>query len=191
MEPLMVIYLCLTIILLIVFGIVIHDKIVDRQERRTRSSGQDTENRQGPLLRQVIVDLGELPDDASFTQIKAVLDRAAFQTVPETIRCRALEVFGDEVSAAEWLTTRITAMGGQTPIDILTRAEGEEELLKVLGRIEHGVFSGRRKNRRHELLLRSLVVHKRRIETYFDEMANLSLSPQPLCASAGGDQSQP
>jgi len=137
----MVIYLCLTVVLLIVCGIVINDKIVDRRESRTRTSGQGTENRQNTMLRQVIVDLGELPDDASFTQIKAVLDQAAFQTVPETIRCRALEVFGDEASAAEWLTTRITALGGQTPIDLLMRAEGEEEVLKVLGRIEHGVFS--------------------------------------------------
>ena len=29
------------------------------------------------------------------------------------------------------------------------------------------------------MLLRSLVAHNRRIETYFEEMANLSLSPQP------------
>jgi len=141
MEPLMVIYLCLTIILLIVFGIVIHDKIVDRQESRTRTSGQDTENRQGPLLRQVIVDLGELPDDASFTEIKAAFVLVAFRTVPDPIRRRALEVFGGEEKAGEWLTTKITALGGQTPIDLLARAEGEEEVLKVLGRIEHGVFS--------------------------------------------------
>ena len=144
MEPLMVIYLCLTVIFLIVCAVILHDKIVDRRERkefRTRTSSQGAENHQGPLLRQVIVDLGELPDDASFTQIKAALDRAAFQTVPETIRCRALEVFGDEASAAEWLTTKITVLGGQTPIDLLARAEGEEEVLKVIGRIEHGVFS--------------------------------------------------
>ena len=31
----------------------------------------------------------------------------------------------------------------------------------------------------NELLLRSLVAHNRRIENYFDEMANLLLSPQP------------
>ena len=37
----------------------------------------------------------------------------------------------------------------------------------------------REENRRHNLLLRSLVAHSRRIETYFEEMANLSLSPQP------------
>ena len=31
----------------------------------------------------------------------------------------------------------------------------------------------------NELLLRSLVAHNRRIENYFEEMANLSFSPQP------------
>ena len=111
-----------------------------RNGSRTRTSmpGQATESRDS-MLRQVIA--GELPNDASFTQIKAVLDLAALRTVPDPIRRRALEVFGDEDKAGEWLTTKITALGGQTPIDTLTRAEGEDELLKVLGRIEHGVFS--------------------------------------------------
>jgi putative toxin-antitoxin system antitoxin component (TIGR02293 family) len=93
------------------------------------------------LLRQVIAGLGELPDDASFTQIKAALDRAAFQSVPESVRRRALDIFGDEASAAEWLTTRIVVLGGQTPVDTLMRVEGEEEVLGIFGRIEHGICS--------------------------------------------------
>ncbi len=112
-----------------------------RNGSRTRTSmpGQATESRDS-MLRQVIAGLEELPNDASFTQIKAVLDLAALRTVPDPIRRRALEVFGGEEKAGEWLTTRITVLGGQTPIDLLTRAEGED-VLKVLGRIEHGVFS--------------------------------------------------
>lgn len=129
MEPLVVIYLGLA---LIASMIILHDQIIDRRvwkEGRARASatGRTTENRQGFLLRQMITDLGELPDDASFTQIKAALDRAAFQTVPESVRRRALDIFGDEASAAEWLTTRIVALGGQTPVDTLMRANGEEE----------------------------------------------------------------
>jgi hypothetical protein len=103
--------------------------------------GQGTENHQGTMLRQVIVDLGELPDDASYSQIKAALDQVAFRSVPETIRCCALEVFGDEDKAGEWLTTKITVLGGQTPMDILISTEGEKEVHAILGRIEHGVFS--------------------------------------------------
>mgnify|MGYP000941389626 CR=1 FL=1 len=146
MEPLVVIYLGLSVFLLIACAIILHDQIIDRRVRKesralVSTTGRTTENRQGPLLRQVIADLEELPDDASFTQIKAALDRAAFQTLPESVRRRALEVFGDEASAAEWLTTRIVALGGQTPVDTLMRVGGEEEVLTILGRIEHGVFS--------------------------------------------------
>lgn len=146
MEPLGVIYLGLSVFLLIACAIILHDQIIDRRVRKesralASTTGRTTENRQGPLLRQVIAGLGELPDDASFTQIKAALDRAAFQAVPETLRRRVLEVFGDEASAAAWLTTKIMVMGGQTPIDTLMRADGEEEVLTILGRIEHGVFS--------------------------------------------------
>ncbi|MGE4345646.1 MAG: antitoxin Xre/MbcA/ParS toxin-binding domain-containing protein [Geoalkalibacter sp.] len=146
MEPLVVIYLGLSVFLLIACAIILHDKVIEWREQkesrtRTSTSVQVLENRQGPLQRQVIADLEELPDDASFTQIKAALDRAAFQTLPESVRRRALEVFGDEANAAEWLTTRIVALGGQTPVDTLLRANGEEEVLAVLGRIEHGVFS--------------------------------------------------
>jgi len=146
MEPLMVIYLCLTVILLIVVAIILHDKIVDRRERkecRPRASmpGQATENRQDSLLRQVLAGLEELPDDASYSQVKAVIDQAALETVPEALQRRALEVFGDKDKVAAWLTEKITVLGGQTPMDTLMRADGEEELLRILGRIEHGVFS--------------------------------------------------
>jgi uracil-DNA glycosylase len=85
MEPLVVIYLGLTVFFLIVCAIILHDKIVDRRERkecRTRTSGQATENRQGTMLRQVLAELEGLPSDASYSQINAVLDRAAFQTAP-------------------------------------------------------------------------------------------------------------
>lgn len=143
MEPLMVIYLCLTVIFLIVCAIVLHDKIVDRQESRTRTSipGQATESRQGTMLRQVIAGLEGLPNDASYSQIKAVLDQVAFRPVPDPIRHRVLEVFGNEEKAGEWLTTKISALGGQMPMDILISADGEKEVLAILGRIEHGVFS--------------------------------------------------
>lgn len=146
MEPLVVIYLCLSVFLLIACAIILHDQIIDRRVRKesralASATGRTTENRQGFLLRQMITDLGELPDDASFTQIKAALDRAAFQTLPESVRRRALEVFGHEANAAEWLTTRIVALGGQTPVDTLMRANGEEEVLAILGRIEHGICS--------------------------------------------------
>jgi hypothetical protein len=143
MEPLIVIYSGLTVILLIACAIILHDKIIDRRaqkESRARASvtGRSLE---GTMLRQVIAGLEELPDDASFTQIKAVLDRAALESVPEHLRSRLLEVFGDAAIAGEWLTTKIMPLGGRAPIDTLMRADGEEAILAILGRIEHGVFS--------------------------------------------------
>lgn len=114
-----------------------------RKGSRTRTSkpGQTTENSQDSLLRQVIDEMEGLPDDASYSQIKAILDQVALRAVPEALRRRTLEVFGDEDKAGEWLTTKIAVLGGQAPMDTLMRAEGEEEVFKVLGRIEHGVVS--------------------------------------------------
>lgn len=146
MEPMIVIYFGLTVILLIACAIILHDKIIDRREDKesralASAAGWTTKNHQNSLLRQVIAGMEELLDDASYSQIKAALDRAAFQSLSESVRRRALEVFGGEASAAEWLTTKIMALGGHTPIDTLMRADGEEEILAILGRIEHGVFS--------------------------------------------------
>ena len=85
MEPLVVICLGLA---LIACAIILHGKIIDRREQkkcraRASAAGQSVE---GTMLRQLIAGLEELPDDASFTQIKAALDRAVFQTVPESVR---------------------------------------------------------------------------------------------------------
>ena len=133
------------IFFVLIVSIVIYDKIVGRKKRQRQIlpsvPGRGTENCRGTMLRQVIAGLEELPEDASFAQIKASLDRAALRAVPEVVRRRALEVFGDEDKAGEWLTTRSCALGGQTPIDLLTRAEGEGEVLRILERIERGVFS--------------------------------------------------
>ena len=75
-----------------------------RNGSRTRTSmpGQGTENHQGTMLRQVIAELEELPDDASYSQIKAAFVLVAIRTVPDPIRRRALEVIGDEDKAGEW-----------------------------------------------------------------------------------------
>lgn len=80
-------------------------------------------------------------DDASYTQIKAALERAAVRDVPGSVRRRASEVFGDDSIAAEWLTTRIAALGGHSPIDTLMCEKGEEEALRILERIEPSLFS--------------------------------------------------
>ena len=54
---------------------------------------------------------------------------------------RAVEVFGDEFIALEWLISPNYALGGQRPGDLLETSEGRQEILNLLGRIVHGVYS--------------------------------------------------
>lgn len=53
---------------------------------------------------------------------------------------RAIEVFGSEEKARRWLHTPNFALGDVRPVDLLRTKEGTDEVLGILGRIEHGVF---------------------------------------------------
>ena len=54
---------------------------------------------------------------------------------------RALEVFdGNREAAAEWLTTAPPALGG-VPIAFARTDLGTREVERLIGRLEHGVFS--------------------------------------------------
>ncbi|HSH83852.1 MAG TPA: MbcA/ParS/Xre antitoxin family protein [Guyparkeria sp.] len=60
----------------------------------------------------------------------------------ESIKTRATEVLGDQAAAERWLTTPKPALAGQIPLDLAQQGEeGEREVLDLLGRLEHGVFS--------------------------------------------------
>lgn len=146
MDPMVVIYLCLMVIFLIVTAIILHDKMIDRREKKqsrvlATSPYQDSEGYQISLLQLVINNLQKIPNDASFAEIKSTLDNAVLRAIPENILRRAMDVFGDEETVAEWLTSKIVALGGNTPIDTLARKNGEEDVLMLLMRIEHGVIS--------------------------------------------------
>lgn len=54
---------------------------------------------------------------------------------------RAIEVLGDRFKAARWLTSENRALGGIRPIALLDTYVGTREVEKILGRIEHGVYS--------------------------------------------------
>lgn len=54
---------------------------------------------------------------------------------------RAADVLGSEVAARRWLESPLTALGGRTPLDALATAQGERDVGRVLGRLEHGVYS--------------------------------------------------
>lgn len=48
---------------------------------------------------------------------------------------------GDEEEAVHWLNNPVKALGGRTPIEMLSTHAGTTAVLDVIGRLEHGVFS--------------------------------------------------
>lgn len=55
---------------------------------------------------------------------------------------KALELFeGDRDAAAEWLASAQPALGGSVPLDLAKSEVGTLEVERLVGRLEHGVFS--------------------------------------------------
>jgi putative toxin-antitoxin system antitoxin component (TIGR02293 family) len=55
---------------------------------------------------------------------------------------KALELFeGDRDAATEWLTTGQPGLGGTVPVDLAKSEVGALEVERLIGRLEHGVFS--------------------------------------------------
>lgn len=53
----------------------------------------------------------------------------------------AARIIGDEENAKQWLKTPKRMLGGRTPLEIAKTESGAREVFRILGRIEHGVFS--------------------------------------------------
>ena len=55
---------------------------------------------------------------------------------------KALQLFeGDRDAATEWLTTAQPGLGGIVPLDLAKSEVGVLEVERLIGRLEHGVFS--------------------------------------------------
>lgn len=55
---------------------------------------------------------------------------------------KTLDLFeGDRGAATEWLTSRQPALGGAVPLDLAKSEVGSLEVERLVGRLEHGVFS--------------------------------------------------
>lgn len=55
---------------------------------------------------------------------------------------RAIELFeGDNDAALEWLESPVKALGGATPLEMSQTEPGILEVDRLIGRLEHGVFS--------------------------------------------------
>ena len=57
------------------------------------------------------------------------------------IIAKGMDVFEDENDFNTWLNSPILALGNKKPLDLLTSSIGREEVLNVLFRIEHGIYS--------------------------------------------------
>ena len=54
---------------------------------------------------------------------------------------RAAEVLGDAETARRWRKKEAWALGGRTPLEFASNEAGAQEVERLLGRIEYGVFS--------------------------------------------------
>lgn len=54
---------------------------------------------------------------------------------------RAEEALGDSEKATRWMRKENRALGGRRPLDLLASDAGTRMVDRVLGRIEHGVYS--------------------------------------------------
>ena len=55
---------------------------------------------------------------------------------------RAVELFeGDKVQAQKWLNEPARALGWKTPADVMNSEAGAWEVMKLITRLEHGVYS--------------------------------------------------
>ena len=54
---------------------------------------------------------------------------------------RAEEALGDPLKARRWLSKPSRALGGQRPLSLLDSDTGALSVERILGRIEHGVYS--------------------------------------------------
>lgn len=63
-----------------------------------------------------------------------VLELAAFAQ-------RGIEVTGNKISFAEWLHSPLPSLGNKRPVDFLDTSFGIQLIIKILGRLEQGVFS--------------------------------------------------
>jgi putative toxin-antitoxin system antitoxin component (TIGR02293 family) len=54
---------------------------------------------------------------------------------------RAIDVLGSLEKARRWFSSRQRALGGRTPLEFCDTEPGADEVVRLLGRIEHGVFT--------------------------------------------------
>jgi putative toxin-antitoxin system antitoxin component (TIGR02293 family) len=54
----------------------------------------------------------------------------------------AAAVFGSDEKGRRWLKKPARGLGGRTPLEYADTYIGANEVIKLLGRIDHGIFPG-------------------------------------------------
>lgn len=93
-----------------------------------------------PQLSQALGLPTRLERDVSTERPFSTADQARIHRV-QHIFSRALEVFEDADTAANWIAQRNRALGGVSPLSLLVTEPGYQLVLDTLGRIEFGVIS--------------------------------------------------
>ncbi len=90
----------------------------------------------GELLHTSYRNLQRKDDDSVLDTLKTerVLELASFVQ-------RGIQVIGSRDGFAEWLQSPLLALGNKKPLDFLDTSFGINFLLKILGRLEQGVYS--------------------------------------------------
>jgi hypothetical protein len=74
-------------------------------------------------------------------ELYVVNNSIAIQNLRQVVE-RGRQVWGDDYPKfIAWLHLPIRSLNGKKPITLLNAAKGIEKVLKIIGRIEHGVYS--------------------------------------------------
>lgn len=82
-----------------------------------------------------------LPMETPWEQLISALQQEWASEAPLEVYNRAMEVLGSQSNATGWLTRKLMPLEGKTPVDACRTREGRQQVLNILGRIEHGIFS--------------------------------------------------
>jgi putative toxin-antitoxin system antitoxin component (TIGR02293 family) len=62
------------------------------------------------------------------------------RSLDSEIICQGINVFESTDRAAIWLASPAFGLQGRVPLDVATTPKGRDEVLNLLGRIDHGVL---------------------------------------------------
>jgi len=65
----------------------------------------------------------------------------AYRITKKDLIERTAEIFKSRDKAKDWMKEPHKALGGKSPAECFMTRSGAEEVLNLLGRIEHGVYS--------------------------------------------------